>query len=569
MTMHTDTYFDKLFARDGKHDKATTFFQSLYVIIQQKETETPTYALFLECLIEAYQTESVWNDDAQREMFGFDRSNLIIEKPKNDWEALLFFVLAEADFFYRASYSTFLYKQSVEVEVDLFDVMYDKIPAFLEEALAQNLFSHSGIYWNDFLILLKRITHYNPFARLESIDAQGFLHCLLLHPALSFTKEESVFFAWIGAKWCLVYTDRFNQYEYTDNTLTYKLYPDYEDMQVISEEWWSYLFSTAPQEIRQEIRRQVLRLLSQHFLPDEAEGLLKAAEFFYVAYPEIQGIGNADGVFYDDDVPRLWEQYKPYSAYFEAFLGKSELFDNEFITIAQVLWLHYRWTSYFSEEAVGYFLKKAVELNPTVPIQYIKLETYSKKTDAKKEHHLLQSNQGLTYYCYADFLYYHEKDYAKALAYYEQFVTLEPCLLPYNLIPLDVHYVREFMYPPSTQMALAQIAQIYRLQKDYAKAKMYAKEAIALRENNFQTPYELLAEMLEEEGDLKGAIALYEQKVKAMEQCIIKGYWSEYSVENYPVYSLEEKGSKSLYYGQYFRAKVVSCKDFREKIARL
>lgn len=576
--MTKETYFEKLFpvsrAGEDDNDEKDGFFQSLYDIIQQKKAETPTYALFFECLIEAYHTPSTWTFEEQQDLFWGKQP--LIALPTNEWEELAFFVLAEADYFYKNGYSVcqameygYFADASLRHCPHLLEIFYTVIPDFLAQEENQTLFSLPAT-WGDFVVLLKKITAYQPLQRLYSRDGRAVLHCFLLHSHWAVAKEDAVGLAWIGSKWQMVYTDRGDMSHYNEETLSYKLRPYDTDFQSVALNWWKYEQGTVDEETRLAIINFVLAQLKHHFSEEEAVGLLQASEIFSCAYPETQGIGNADGVFFDESIAGAWHLYFPYKHHFEAFVGKHQIFDNEWITLAQVLWQHYRWTYDFSAEATAYFLAKAVEFTPALPIQYINLHAYQagkeKEADA---HHVLQSNMGMTYYYYAEFLYYHEKDYAKALAYYAQFVALEPALLPHNLIELDANFASEFVYPPSTQMALAQIAHIYRLQNNREKAKEYIEKAIAIRENNFETPYELLAEMLEEEGNIQEAIFLYEKKINAMQSSIIRQYYGRSSVQYYLVYAPEKETTQYAYFGTYYRAKVVFLHDFYLKIAEL
>ncbi len=102
--MTQEIYFEKVFktAFIEAHDEKDTFFQSLYTIIQSKQAEKPTYSLFFDCLIDAFETPSTWSEDKKEEIFWGNTS--IIATPDNDFDELLYFVLVEAYYFYKSDY---------------------------------------------------------------------------------------------------------------------------------------------------------------------------------------------------------------------------------------------------------------------------------------------------------------------------------------------------------------------------------------------------------------------------------------------------------------------------------
>lgn len=116
---------------------------------------------------------------------------------------------------------------------------------------------------------------------------------------------------------------------------------------------------------------------------------------------------------------------------------------------------------------------------------------------------------------------------------------------------------------------LTQIAQIYLLQNNIEKAKEYLEKAIVIRENNYQTPYELWAKILEKEGNTTEAIQYYEKKIKAIEAIRLPYFHGKRSMKYYPIYAPKEEPPKYLYYEAYYRTKIIYLHDFYLKIVDL
>ncbi len=146
-------------------------------------------------------------------------------------------------------------------------------------------------------------------------------------------------------------------------------------------------------------------------------------------------------------------------------------------------------------------------------------------------------------------------------------MALEPQLLPNNLIPFNSNYAERFIYPPSTQTALTQIAQIYLLQNNVEKAKEYLEKAIIIRENNYQTPCELWAKILENEGNIIEAIKFYKKKIQAMEATKIPFHNGQQAMEYYPIYAPKEEKPKHIYWGEYHRTKIIFLHEYYFRIA--
>ncbi len=168
-----------------------------------------------------------------------------------------------------------------------------------------------------------------------------------------------------------------------------------------------------------EIQQKIYAIIQNQLSDYKVDNLLEAAGIFNVAYPEKVSVGNGDTDGYDENIPAYWVAFKPYCHYFESLLGRHEIFDYEWITTAQVMWAHCRWVGdeyedYFCAEASGYFLAKAVELKPSIPIHYInlrhKIEIIDKNDYTKvwqaNEFTQLKSNIGITYLYYAQYLHH-------------------------------------------------------------------------------------------------------------------------------------------------------------------
>ena len=290
--------------------------------------------------------------------------------------------------------------------------------------------------------------------------------------------------------------------------------------------------------------------------PTEVDSLIEAALFFNIAYPEAVGIGNADADEFADTAYDRWDKFEPRRERFEKLLGRFEAFDQEWITVAQVLWQNHRWSGKFHEEAACYFLQKAITLRPKIPIHYLNfVDIY--QTD-KKQEIKLQSPLGVTHFYLAEYLFYFKKDYVQALKHYSVFVKEEPSLLPNNTFELDGRFEYQRVYPASTQEGLTQIARIHMLCNHLDDAKAYLQQAIESRPDNFQAPFELLAEINIQEGKVKEAIELLLNKIKAMKK---KAF--------YIVFDPNEKEGKSLFHESYSRTKTIYLYEFKKRVGEL
>ncbi len=90
----------------------------------------------------------------------------------------------------------------------------------------------------------------------------------------------------------------------------------------------------------------------------------------------------------------------------------------------------------------------------------------------------------------------------------------EPDLLPENSFDFKNKCAYKRMYPPSTQSALSEMGEIYLQKNDLVKAEACFERAIALRENNFQAPYQFLAVVREKQEKTLEMLQLLAKKVE-------------------------------------------------------
>ncbi|MDX2049717.1 MAG: hypothetical protein SFT93_00860, partial [Rickettsiaceae bacterium] len=385
----------------------------------------------------------------------------------------------------------------------------------------------------------------NNLEKILSPNAQDVLEFLATNPTL--TKPDIGLLAWTYARW---------QYITETHTTRRNIRGEYTRFfQCLELKWRDFNYSNTT--IISEICQKIYEILKAQLPNNQIDSLLQAAKFFNIAYPEIVEVGNGDTEGYDENAPMLWEHFKPYCIYFEYLLGKYQVFDYEWISTAQVLWEHCRWVGnqyedYFCEKATGYFLAKAVALNPSIPIHYLHLR--SQRVRYKDNYHSemlendvfiqLNSPLGMTFLYYAQYLHYQLANNELALKYYQKFLDYEPELLPENRFNFKSESAYARMYPPSTQTALTEMGEIYLQNDDLAKAEMFFEQAISLRPNNFQAPYQLLAEVREKQGKHLVKAQLWEQKIETFELSKLKGIqaicWEvHYAPQNQSYYPLD------------------------------
>jgi tetratricopeptide (TPR) repeat protein len=255
-----------------------------------------------------------------------------------------------------------------------------------------------------------------------------------------------------------------------------------------------------------------------------------AAAIFGLSCPVPVYVGNGDLGGYEADCQLLWQAFAPQATAFEAALELSPRLEAQWITVAQVLWAHFRWEPVFSPAAAGYFLAKAVTLAPSLPVHYYQLFTDLPLAEARPPTDegtplALYSAVGVTCFYYAQFCQYHELDPAKALAFYQRFAKLEPDCLPDNRVYLHLNHlpgcVEGRWYPPCVQEAWAEMGRLHAQQNDWGQAQDCLEKAVALRPDNFRAPYEHLAQVYEQQGRLPKQLALLARKNELMLQAVL------------------------------------------------
>jgi tetratricopeptide (TPR) repeat protein len=268
-----------------------------------------------------------------------------------------------------------------------------------------------------------------------------------------------------------------------------------------------------PAEPQPDLAQELTACLARHQRPE----LGPAATIFSLSCPVPVYVGNGDLGGYEADCPSLWQAFAPHAAAFEAALELSPRLEAQWVTVAQVLWAHFRWELAFSPAAAGYFLAKAVTLAPGPPVHYYQLFAELPLAEARPPAAegtplALYSAVGVTCFYYAQFCQYHGQDLAKALAFYQRFAKLEPDCLPDNRVYLHLRHlpgcVEGRWYPPCVQEAWAEMGRLHAQQNDWAQAQACLEKAVALRPGNFRAPYEHLAQVYEHQGRLSESLAL-------------------------------------------------------------
>ncbi|MGI4875763.1 MAG: hypothetical protein ACRYFX_31790 [Janthinobacterium lividum] len=289
----------------------------------------------------------------------------------------------------------------------------------------------------------------------------------------------------------------------------------------------------------EEVRAALAELLQQQ-LPKQWKVLLRAASLFNCAYPEdVYEGGNSQVGGYVAHCRQHWRDFERFKDWFEQALPLAETLVCEWITVAQVFWNHYRWQpdnwfyGTFSEPACAYLLAKAITLDCAYPIQYYyfyKEQPHYEGEDRVDGQELaLQSGRGLTYFFYAQFCQYHRQELGEALTYYRRFLELEPDCLPDNRFHIYSRDATKRSYPPSTQEALTEIGNIGLLQQQPAAARQAFEQAVALRPESVQAPYERLAHLARQQGDLPATLRYLARKAQVCAQARVErghGYQS-------------------------------------------
>jgi tetratricopeptide (TPR) repeat protein len=322
-------------------------------------------------------------------------------------------------------------------------------------------------------------------------------------------------------------------------------------------------------------------------LPTQWEKLVAAAAIFNGIFPVEVYIGNGDTGGYTLDCQRLWQAFAPYREWFAEALPLSESLRREWITLAQVYWSHFRWQAddwfygTFSEAACGYLLAQAVVLHSSYPIQYYyfyqQLPVYGEAGPAGAGEALaLQSGLGLTYFYYAQYCQYHRQDYATALAYYQRFLAAEPACLPDNHFYLFDRDATTRSYPPSTQVARTEMGNCYLRQGQLPAARAAFEQAIALRPDNFEAPYERVAHVLRAQGELAAALPWLARKAEVCTQTVVPHYGSRLvGIGSYFYYDPTNPGPQNLgtypnawdWYDPAARVRVLEVNELYKELA--
>ena len=332
----------------------------------------------------------------------------------------------------------------------------------------------------------------------------------------------------------------------------------YQEFQAITQGWRAVDDWAAAANIR-----AALAQLLQAQLPAQWEALRQAARLFNYAYPVDIYIGNGDASGYEPDCQALWQDFEPFRAWFAAALPLSEALRREWVTVAQVFWYHCRWhpddayAGSFSAPACGYLLAESVTLESPYSLQYYRLYEQRPCGDGGAVPSggralTLQSGLGLTYFYYAQFCQYHLLDFDQALAFYHRFLAAEPHCLPDNHFRLFNQDATQRSYPPSTQEAHSEIGSIYFRQGQFAAARQAFEQAIALRPSNFQAPYERLAALLMQQGELAAALPHLGRKAQLCAEARLCDYgWRTTGVPTYLHYDPDAPDSLVVDADQY------------------
>jgi tetratricopeptide (TPR) repeat protein len=345
--------------------------------------------------------------------------------------------------------------------------------------------------------------------------------------------------------------------------------------------WWDKEF--IEDSDCEKVRVIIFNIIDGKVGNSSANALIKAASIFDLAYPKAYYVGNGDSGNYNEDCPGHWKLFLPYKSFFEESLKISQNIVHEWITLAQVLWQHYRWTpndnyeGYFSPETAGYFLSTSIDLKPSIPIHYYKIFKLIEKNDLNTGNMIqeavlqsFKSNLGITYFYLAQFTQYHTNTPEKAIEYYHEFLALEgDDFLPQNNFFLCHEFAHERNYPPSSQEAYAEIARIYLENNQLSEAKFFIEKAIQLRPQNWQAPYELRAERAYKQGDIENYL---KNRIQKIENCTCTlfeyGYLQKEGIGYYFQYAPDEKNYFRIGHGfrEYFRMKII---DFRLEMKQI
>jgi hypothetical protein len=411
--------------------------------------------------------------------------------------------------------------------------------------------------WESFKKTLRRSLEMNLLARVLQPNGDSALSHLSANQDYEIEPDDLALFAWAAAIYLLIDT---NRYDPDDTIFSYKQCPP--NGEYYPSPSWRDLYASRDQRLKilEGLRHLLLRSLSV----EECDALIEAARFFQIAYPEAEGIGNADADVFAEDVSFRWRSFAPKRELFDRALGRTEAFDSEWAMVAQVLWQHHRWSGSFYEGAAAYFVERSLTLHLSTPAHY--LNFVGVYQPSPKEKVSLKHPTAINHFYWAEYLFYFKKDLDAALESYLFFVKKEPAFLPNNTFSLRGQFDCHRCYPASTQEALTKIAKILLQQKKLPEAGNYLDAAIALRPQNFQAPYELLAELYTLQGRHKEASALLDKKGALMKATKSLTQRDKKNEQCFYIEFDPTKERRELFGGEYYRTRLVRQSDLQSWI---
>lgn len=127
------------------------------------------------------------------------------------------------------------------------------------------------------------------------------------------------------------------------------------------------------------------------------------------------------------------------------------------------------------------------------------------------------------------------KNIPQAITHYEQFIELEPNLIPENNFFIDGWFITEHAYKPSTIEAFINLGDIFlSYYQEHKQAKEYYLKAINLNPNHHLAPFTRLAEILIKEQSFSSAFKAYKKAFKNYVETDWKNYPYDYPCKYYP-----------------------------------
>lgn len=273
-----------------------------------------------------------------------------------------------------------------------------------------------------------------------------------------------------------------------------------------------------------EIRKTIRAILLEKNL--DADKYIAAAEIFNLAYVECIYVGNGEVGSYKADCRLYWKKFSAYKKVFEEALSFLPQLVNEWVTLGQVLWNHYRFgqdgfNGKFSFPAAKYFLLGSLQLKPDFPIHYYVVLKIREEVDldcnVTRDEEILEwkTPLGATYYYAAQLLQQHTLDKQQALGCYQKFIDLEgENVMPQNDFMLFDRDARWRSLPPTSQGAIAAMASLKLEMNDLREALVLAEKAIAMDPDNRESPYEVASEIYDQLGDKDQSMEFLNKKVE-------------------------------------------------------